>query len=128
MSEALAQEIAPLGVKLTIVQPGAFRTSFNGASLVKSESAISEYGDTVAGFHQWLKEVHGEQPGDPSKAAQAMIKVVESQNPPLRLPLGADAVEGIEAKLQAVRADIDAWREVAINTAYEGVTVGTVGG
>ena len=57
-----------------------------------------------------------------------MIKMVESQNPPLRLPLGADAVEGIEAKLQAVRADIDAWREVAINTAYEGVTIGTVGG
>ncbi|MEM9924328.1 MAG: oxidoreductase [Cyanobacteria bacterium P01_D01_bin.50] len=128
MSEALAQEIAPLGINLTIVEPGAFRTAFNGNSLMKSESAISDYGDTVAGFHQWLKEVHGEQPGDPSKAAQAMIQVVESKNPPLRLPLGADAIEGIEAKLQAVRADIDAWREVAINTAYEGVTIGTVGG
>ena len=57
-----------------------------------------------------------------------MIQVVESENPPLRLPLGADAVDGIEQKLEAVKADIDAWRKVAINTAYEGVTVGTVGG
>lgn len=128
MSEALAQEIAPLGIKLTIVEPGAFRTAFNGGSLVKSENAISDYGDTIESFHKWLKEVHGEQPGDPAKAAQAMIQVVESEKPPLRLPLGADAVDGIEQKLEAVKADIDAWREVAINTAYEGVTVGTVGG
>ena len=63
-----------------------------------------------------------------AKAAQAMIQVVESENPPLRLPLGADAVDGIEQKLEAVKANIDAWQKVAINKAYEGVSVGTVGG
>jgi hypothetical protein len=72
--------------------------------------------------------VDGKQPGDPAKAVAAMIQVVESENPPLRLPLGADAVGAIEAKLAAVQDDVNTVREVAVNTAFEGVVVGAIGG
>jgi hypothetical protein len=75
-----------------------------------------------------VRDVDGKQPGDPTKAVTAMIQVVDSENPPLRLPLGADAVRAIEAKIAAVQADVNATRDVAINTAYEGVVVGAIGG
>ncbi|HZS08185.1 MAG TPA: oxidoreductase [Blastocatellia bacterium] len=126
-SEALAGEVAPLGIKVTIVEPGAFRTDFGGHSLAVAEDRIADYPATEQ-FLGWLKENDGKQPGDPRKAAKAMIRAVESENPPLRLALGADAVGGIGAKLQSVKADIDQWRQVSVDTAYEGATAGAIGG
>jgi len=70
----------------------------------------------------------GKQPGDPDKAAEAMIQVVESDNSRLRLALGADAVGVIEEKLKSVKAELDAWRDVSINTAFEGAEISTIGG
>ena len=70
----------------------------------------------------------GKQPGDPVKAAEAMIQAVNSDNPPLRLALGADAVDAIETKLESVKAEMEAWKDVAVNTAYEGAAVGAIGG
>jgi NADP-dependent 3-hydroxy acid dehydrogenase YdfG len=128
ISEALAKEVAPLGIKITIVEPGAFRTDFNGRSLIMEEPKIADYEEVIGGFRQWIKDMDGKQPGDPAKAVAAMIQVVENNDPPLRLPLGADAVGAIETKLESVKIDVDTVREVAENTAYEGVTVGAIGG
>lgn len=128
ISEALAQEVAPLGIKVTIVEPGAFRTDFNGRSLVTADTQIADYEPVIGGFRQWIKDMDGKQPGDPVKAALAMIQAVESENPPLRLALGADAVDAIATKLASVKSELEAWSEVSKNTAYEGVTVGAIGG
>jgi NAD(P)-dependent dehydrogenase (short-subunit alcohol dehydrogenase family) len=128
ISEALAQEVAPLGIKVTIIEPGAFRTDFSGRSLSVPDRQIEDYAETAGKFMQWVQDVDGKQPGDPLKAAQAMIQVVESDNPPLRLALGEDAVNGIEKKLQSVKDELDRWREVSIDTVIEGETVGALGG
>lgn len=126
-SEALAQEIAPLGIKLTIVEPGAFRTDFAGDSLATPENLIDDYEETAHKFLKMQQENSGEQPGDPDKAALAMIKVVESENPPLRLVLGADALEGVRKKLSSVSQELDTWEEVTLNTAFEGAKVNSLG-
>jgi NAD(P)-dependent dehydrogenase (short-subunit alcohol dehydrogenase family) len=128
LSEALSQEVASLGIKVTIIEPGAFRTDFSGRSLVTPEQPISDYEPVSGAFQKWLAEMDGKQPGDPDKAAQAMIRVVESDHPPLRLALGADAVSTIEAKLASVKAELDAWKSVSVDTAYEGAVVGAIGG
>ena len=128
LSEAMAQEVAPLGIKVTLVEPGAFRTDFNGRSLVTTDNLIDDYDQAISGFREWVRDVDGKQPGDPQKAAEAMIRSVEADNSSLRLPLGADAVSAIETKLESVKQDVDTVREVALNTAYEGVSVGAIGG
>jgi len=128
VSEALAKEVASLGIKVTIIEPGAFRTDFNGRSLVAPEDLIEDYAPVSGAFLQWLEQMDGKQPGDPAKAAEAMIQVVESDNPPLRLALGADAVGAIAEKLQSVKEELDTWKEVAVNTAFEGAEVSAIGG
>jgi hypothetical protein len=75
-----------------------------------------------------MKQMDGNQPGDPEKAAQAMIQVVESDEPPLRLALGEDAVQAIEQKLASVKLELDQWRSTSLATAFEGATVGAIGG
>jgi NAD(P)-dependent dehydrogenase (short-subunit alcohol dehydrogenase family) len=128
ISEALAAEVAPLGIKIIIVEPGAFRTDFSGRSLVVSGTQIADYEQTVGAMRQWLRDIDGKQPGDPLKAAAAMIKAVESEDPPLRLALGADAVEAINNKLDSVRSQLESWKQVALDTAFEGATIGAIGG
>ncbi|MGL4621440.1 oxidoreductase [Chroococcidiopsis sp.] len=128
LSEALVKEVESLGIKIIIVEPGAFRTDFNGRSLVLADTQIADYEPVISGFRQWLQDMDGKQPGDPVKAAEAMIQAVNSDNPPLRLALGADAVGAIESKLESVKAEMEAWKDVAVNTAYEGAAVGAIGG
>ena len=128
VSESLAAELAPFGIKVTIVEPGAFRTDFNGRSLAVPENLMAEYEGSTGKFLGWLKEMDGKQPGDPRKAAQAIIYVVAAENPPLRLPLGADAVAMIEAKLESVRKELEEWRQVAVETTYPGAAAGAIGG
>lgn len=128
LSEALTKEVESLGIKIIIVEPGAFRTDFNGRSLVLADTQIADYEPVISGFRQWLQDMDGKQPGDPVKAAEAMIQAVNSDNPPLRLALGADAVGAIETKLESVKAEMEAWKDVAVNTAYEGAAVGAIGG
>jgi NAD(P)-dependent dehydrogenase (short-subunit alcohol dehydrogenase family) len=128
LSEALAKEVATLGIKVTIIEPGAFRTDFNGRSLSAPEEMIEDYAPISSTFLKWLEDMDGKQPGDPDKAAAAMIQVVESDNPPLRLALGADAVAVIEEKLKSVKVELDAWKEVSVNTAFDGVEIGAIGG
>jgi NADP-dependent 3-hydroxy acid dehydrogenase YdfG len=121
ISEALAQEVQPLGIKVTIIEPGAFRTDAIGRSLVVPDQTLSDYAETSGKMIQQIHASNGKQPGDPHKAATAMIQVVESENPPLRLALGEDSVNNIAQKLELMKAELEAWKDVSMNTAFEEV-------
>ncbi len=117
-SEALAKEVESLGVKVTLIEPGAFRTDFTGRSLATVEQSIDAYASVSGASLQWFKEMDGQQPGDPAKAAQAIIQAVESPHPPIRLALGTDAMSLIQEKLERVKTDLDAWQQVTVSTDY----------
>lgn len=117
-SEALAKEVKSFGVKVTLIEPGAFRTDFNGRSLATVERSIDAYAPVSGASLQWFKEMDGQQPGDPAKAAQAIIQVVESPHPPIRLALGTDAMSLIQEKLERVKTDLEAWQQVTVSTDY----------
>ena len=127
-SEALRDEVKPLGIKLTIVEPGAFRTEFAGASNMRPENTIDDYKPVIEPIEQYLYGNDGKQPGDPHKAALAMIQAVEADEPPLRLMLGADAFGLWEKKRTAMEEEFTAWRQVGEDTAFDGVEVGQIGG
>ena len=117
-SEALAQEVAPLGIKVTIVEPGPFRTKFAGNGLGLAKNEIDDYSETAGAFRTKLKSVDGKQEGDPMKASQAIIDLVNSENPTLRLPLGKVALMTIGMKLESVKSDLEVNRNVAENAVY----------
>lgn len=117
-SEALAQEIAPLGIKLTIVEPGPFRTNFAGSSLKFAEQKIDDYLATAGVFREKLKSVDGVQEGDPRKAATAIYNLITLDTPPLRLPLGKIAVHSLISKLASVQTDLDNYRDIAESVVY----------
>jgi len=119
LSEALHAELAPVGVKVTIVEPGYFRTEFlEGNSLVESPSTIADYDSTAGEVRKIAKAVTLNQPGDPDKLAAAMITLVEAEKAPLRLPLGSDCVAAIEAKNAFVAEELQTWREVSVSTDF----------
>lgn len=106
LSESLAAELAPFGVRVLIVEPGAFRTSLFGPAF-RRMPAMEAYATTAGTMRDYATNVAGAQPGDPAKAARAIVDAVAAAGPELRLPLGADAVSALRAKLQAVSADVD---------------------
>lgn len=119
VSEALHGEVAPLGIKVTIVEPGPFRTDFIGRSLDRAQEQMEAYQGTVGKFVNFLNKIEGKQPGDPQKAAEAIVQVVNSNNPPLRLVLGKYAYTKFRKKLESLTAELDAWEAVAANTDFE---------
>lgn len=119
VSEAVRGEVAPFGIKVTIVEPGPFRTDFIGRSLDRATHQIEEYQATVGKFLQFLNTIEGKQPGDPIRAARAIIQVVESDHPPLRLVLGKYAYSKFRQKIQSLTQELDAWEALAINTDFE---------
>jgi len=127
-SEALRDEVAPLGLRVIIVEPGAFRTEFAGDKNMRPANRIDAYRPVIEPVEAYLYGGNGSQPGDPAKAAAVMIAAVESDSPPLRLVLGADSYDAWESKIAAVRADLDAWRVQGLATAFEGAEVKPVGG
>jgi NAD(P)-dependent dehydrogenase (short-subunit alcohol dehydrogenase family) len=119
LSEALAAEMIPFNVKVTLVEPGPFRTAFAGSSLKRAEKKIDAYDPTPTG--EWMKqfpERDGKQDGDPVKAAKLMIEVVNSANPPLRIPMGQIAYDGIKRKIENVQKDMETWKEKLVKTSY----------
>jgi len=117
LSESLAPEVAPFGVRVLIVEPGAFRTRLFGAGF-KSLPAMAAYATTVGPTRDYAARSDGAQGGDPAKAARAIADAVEAGVPTLRLPLGGDAVDAIRKKLAQVASDVDQSEAVARGTAY----------
>ncbi|GCE10700.1 oxidoreductase [Tengunoibacter tsumagoiensis] len=119
LSDALAQEVAPLGIHVTIVEPGSFRTDFAGRSLKVSERKIEDYAQTSGMVLDYTtKYIHGHEPGSPALAAAAILKVVEHPQPPLRLALGADALEMMRKKLDEVSQEWNTWEAISVTTAF----------
>ncbi|MDF0486741.1 oxidoreductase [Sphingomonas sp. H39-1-10] len=116
-SEVLAQEMASIGVRVTIIEPGGFRTDFAGAS-TSLDSGRPEY-DAVVGKAARMQQAYdGHQPGDPSRGARAILEIVASNAPPLRLPLGSDAVAALERGDRARLEELTAWRALSISTDF----------
>jgi NAD(P)-dependent dehydrogenase (short-subunit alcohol dehydrogenase family) len=105
VSEALAKEVAPLGIKVVIIEPGPFRTDFAGRSLVVAP-AIPDYAATAGAMRRYFEQANGRQAGDPVKAARAMLELVNMENPPLRLAMGNRAVDLIRNKLESQLAEL----------------------
>jgi NAD(P)-dependent dehydrogenase (short-subunit alcohol dehydrogenase family) len=116
-SEVMATEMAPLGVKVTVIEPGGFRTDFAGSS-TKIQEVRPEYDSTVGKAARFQVEYNGKQPGDPAKAAQVILKVAQMDEPPLRLLLGSDAA-GIVEKADLKKAESDKkWRHLSTSTDF----------
>jgi NAD(P)-dependent dehydrogenase (short-subunit alcohol dehydrogenase family) len=112
LSEALSHEVAPLGIKVLIVEPSGFRTDWAGRSANEATNRIADYEATSGKRARDIRAASGNQEGDPVRAAEAIIQAVETRDPPLRLLLGQMALQGAYAKLDVLRRDFDAWAEV----------------
>ncbi|WP_329061720.1 oxidoreductase [Amycolatopsis sp. NBC_01480] len=117
ISESLAAEVAPFGVRVVIVEPGAFRTSFGGGAMHRSQE-LDAYAASTGDTRAAINSMDGTQSGDPAKAAAAIVRAVGDSDAPLRLALGADAVEAIRAHHDSVAADLAAWEDVSRDTAF----------
>ena len=113
LSEALWQEVEPLGIKVMLVEPSGFRTDWAGRSADESKQEISDYAATAGKLRKMLRDISGKQPGDPVRAVQAIIKAVESAQPPHRLLLGNDAFEAATAKLKTLNSEFLKWESVS---------------
>jgi NAD(P)-dependent dehydrogenase (short-subunit alcohol dehydrogenase family) len=116
MSDALSKEVAPLGIKVVVIEPGAFRTDFSGRSLTGTPNEITDYKETAGKRRKENDHTHGTEPGDPQKAAQAIIKVAESEKPPFRLLLGTDAINIIGKELETQIKELEKWKAISLST------------
>ena len=120
VSQALAQEVEPLDIQVTLVEPGAFRTDFlTDHSISNSPASITDYLPTSGKAMQHLADINGKQLGNPDLGAQAIIKAVESENPPLHLVLGSDALQRTRAKIQAMITNLNDWEAVSKSTDFK---------
>ncbi|MGE1172658.1 oxidoreductase [Pseudomonas sp. BW7P1] len=120
ISEALHQELAPLGIHATVVEPGFFRTDFlDEQSLIKTALVLPDYDETVGKMRTFAEAANHAQPGDPQKFAEAMLALVNAPNPPQRLALGSDTIARIEAKNRLVAQELAEWNELALSTDFK---------
>jgi NAD(P)-dependent dehydrogenase (short-subunit alcohol dehydrogenase family) len=113
-SESLAKEVAPLGIKVTVIAPSGFRTDWAGRSANNTKTVIEDYAATAHTNQNTIRGYSGNQPGDPVRAAKAIIKAVESDTPPVRLLLGVGALKGTRNKIAEMQHDIDTWEETTV--------------
>ena len=118
LSDSMSGELAASGIKVLIVEPSAFRTDFLGRSMVVAKNVIDDYANTSGQRRANLKNLDGKQKGDPVRAAQAIIKAVESENPPLRLALGQEALNGIRGKVNDMLKDWSAWEAESVGADF----------
>jgi NAD(P)-dependent dehydrogenase (short-subunit alcohol dehydrogenase family) len=119
LTQALHDEIAPFGIRTLIVEPGAFRTGLFRPGAAYQSAAMPEYADTVGPTRQYVSQGDGSQPGDPAKAAHAILAALDADDPPLRLVLGGDAVDSIAAHLDQVSSELRRWEELSRDTAIQ---------
>lgn len=117
-SESLYKEVSPLGIRVTVIAPSGFRTDWAGRSANEAKTVIEDYATTAGQNRNNIRGYSGKQPGDPVRAAKAIIKAVESENPPLRLLLGAAALRGARNKIKELQKDIDAWEETTVGADF----------
>ncbi|MGU3663462.1 oxidoreductase [Methylobacterium sp. A49B] len=117
-SDSLAAEAGPLGIRVTCIEPGPFRTDWAGRSLVQTPSAIADYAETAGARLKATAEKSGTQAGDPVRAGEAMIRVTEIENPPRHLVLGAWGFEAVTGRLKQRLAEIEAWRATSLGADY----------
>ena len=118
MSEALAQEVAPLGIGVIIVEPGPFRTDFLSRSIATAANEIAAYRETAGKRRHYRETNDGRQAGDPDKAVAVILKAVDAAEPPLHLPLGKLVYDTARRKFEAFRKDMDAWEAEALATGF----------
>ena len=119
VSQSLAQEVEPLGIKVTLVEPGEFRTDFlTDHSISNSQTSIEDYLPTSGKAVQHLADINGKQLGNPALGAQAIIKAVEAESPPLHLVIGSDALARTRANIQALTTNLHDWEEVTKSTDF----------
>ncbi|MCI3181751.1 short-chain dehydrogenase/reductase [Caulobacter sp. CCUG 60055] len=116
ISETLGKEVKDLGVKVTAIEPGGFRTDWAGRSMVRAERSIADYDAVFDPIRKRRIEFSGRQVGDPAKAAQAMLKVAMSDDPPAHLLLGSDALRFVEEQLASRQVEVAAWKDVSLAT------------
>jgi NAD(P)-dependent dehydrogenase (short-subunit alcohol dehydrogenase family) len=116
ISETLGKEVKDLGIHVTAVEPGGFRTDWAGRSMVRAPRSIADYDAVFEPIRQRRLANSGKQTGDPGKAAQAMLKLIASENPPAHLLLGSDAVRLVDEKMKALQAELDAWKSLSLST------------
>ena len=119
LSETLAKEIAPFGLGVTVVEPGAFRTDFRGASLKQSNVRLPAYADTVGKAREAVPASHGKQQGDPVLGSNAILTALQSDQPPLHLVIGGDAIDLIRKKLEDLQHDLDTWETLTRSTSFQ---------
>ena len=120
ITEALHQELAPLGIRVTVVEPGFFRTDFlDEQSLIKTALELTDYDETVGKMRQFAEGANHAQPGDPLKFAEAMLALVNAPNPPQRLAMGSDTVAIVGEKNRLVEAELAEWKELSISTDFK---------
>jgi len=116
ISEVLGKEVAQFGIAVTAVAPGSFRTDWAGRSMARSPRSIGDYDAVFDPVRAAREAKHGQQLGDPAKAAQAILALIEHPNPPAHLVLGSDALRLIRAKLTALSRELETWEEVSLST------------
>lgn len=120
LSDALAGELAPLGIAVIIVEPGPFRTDFLGRSMTVAKNVIDDYAATAGVARNYRANNDGKQVGDPERAVAVMMKAIDAENPPLHLPLGSRVLDLAQAKLDAFQKDLAVWKADALSTDYQG--------
>lgn len=122
LSGSLRKELAPLGIHVVAVEPGGFRTDFAGRSLKQSAKVIDDYAETAGKRRKENDTAHGTQPGDPARAARAILTAVEADEPPALLMLGTDALTAIRAVIDAQLAELSAWEGTSLSTDFPATT------
>jgi NAD(P)-dependent dehydrogenase (short-subunit alcohol dehydrogenase family) len=118
LSETLGKEVKDLGIHVTAVEPGSFRTDWAGRSMVRAPRSIPDYDALMNPIRERRQQVSGHQLGDPKRAAAAIVKLAQADDPPAHLLLGSDAVKLVEDKLASLRAEFDKWKDVTLSTDF----------